>query len=272
MGKPNEIVVATLAQYNSEVISALHAGASALWYRGIGSTDHKLLPGLFRDGARQDPYVLLRLERKMIGHFERSVSILMLPHVDPRIELVAQMQHYGVKTRLLDWRTSPTMGLFFALTSARADKSGVFTDDAAVWILDPAAWTNYALRHLKHSSGVLTVFDDAAKLKGFEPRQSDENDDIGTMHEEPGAVLLSMSSTRIMAQSGGFTVFGRRVSAMEDLFDEKNYPGGCLTKLRVPAAAIKQLKEDLFRFGVNEFMAYPDALGLAAQINREALF
>lgn len=269
MPAPVRTPVTSVGDYIAKVEDALPAGG-VVWYRGVGvatgATPHTLRPGLYRDDARQDHVELLRLERDMVAQFERSVKLLNLPELK-RPDLLAQMQHYQVKTRLLDWSTNALMGLYFALTSAKL----VPDEGAAVWLLDPNAWTNHSLRGIGHDTGPLTMDNGHSILEGYDPKAGSA-DDIRVMRDEPAAVILGLSSNRLLAQSGTFTLFGKKVEPMEQLFEISNYPAGALSALTIERDLIAPMRKTVFQLGVNELTAYPDAHGLAQKINREAGF
>ena len=51
------------------------------------------------------------------------------------IETLANMQHYGLPTNLLDWSENALSALFFALSDEKCENT---TQDACVYLLNPA--------------------------------------------------------------------------------------------------------------------------------------
>jgi len=77
------------------------------YFRGI-SNINEMLPTLWRDDADKNR------EFEYISKFEENGS-LMIGQFNNPIDLAAAAQHYGTKTRLLDWSYSPFIATLFSL-------------------------------------------------------------------------------------------------------------------------------------------------------------
>jgi hypothetical protein len=76
----------------------------SLWYRGCGNVGHALLPSLYRHRTIKKPDEFAQLEQQLMLRFrQRSLPFVARPLGDDW-ETLFIMQHYGVPTRLLDWR------------------------------------------------------------------------------------------------------------------------------------------------------------------------
>lgn len=240
------------------------------WYRGCGSSTYPLLPSLYRHPTKTAANDLLKLEREMLAWFKRE-SILhetVREYLDPDFEQLFFMQHYGVPTRLLDWTANPFIGLYFALTSAHRDKAtGKYGEDAALWILSPNAWNEKSLSELSWGGkGALAL--EHPEKKGYAPRKSSEVQDLIAMYGPPVAMHGVANTTRMFAQKGVFTIFGRNTDPMEKAFSDDNYPAQSLTKLLVPKDEIGPLLDSILAIGYTDSVSYPDLHGLAMEIKR----
>lgn len=77
------------------------------FFRGI-SNMRELLPTLYREGSRKSN------EFEYVSKFEENASLSIGQFNNP-IDLAAATQHYGSKTRLLDWSHSPLVATLFSL-------------------------------------------------------------------------------------------------------------------------------------------------------------
>jgi hypothetical protein len=235
-----------------------------LWYRGCGSCAYPLLPSLYRHQKRKTPEALAELEGQLMTRFrQRSIPYHSRSLTDDWDTLFF-MQHYGVPTRLLDWTENPFIGLHFALMGAnRTPRRRLFTSDAAVWVLDPVAWNQYSLSVslLNFDGGVLSPGDEA--MRRYRPAPK-----FAGMPNLPAALYGTHNSTRIVAQQGVFTIFGREKKPMEQVFDVEGFPDECLTKIILDKSLILQLRKSLLSHGITESLVFPDLEGLAREIKR----
>jgi hypothetical protein len=255
----------TLAEYLAIVERVRPRPGEPLWYRGCGNDRHKLLPTLYRHEKLKTAEELSDLERRLMTRFrQRSIPYNTRPLTDDW-EALFFMQHYGVPTRLLDWTENPLIALHFALMTAtkRATTTNrvAFVNQVAIWVLDPIIWNRHALRHVSFEGGILTPDDDV--LKGYKPVPK-----FAGMHNQPVALYGAHNSSRIVAQQGVFTIFGRETTAMETAFTNDNFPARALMKVIVQRSAITSLREVLLGHGITESVVFPDLEGLARETRR----
>ena len=109
-------------------IGVYSAGQSFGW-RGMSSADYRLTSSLQRKLGGHVNEKEMRTEEVQLTSAARSWGLGYGPggHVDD-LQLLADMQHYGIATRLLDFTSNPMTALWFACQSPKTDnvaKSGV---------------------------------------------------------------------------------------------------------------------------------------------------
>lgn len=285
MPPPTEHTVTSLVDFTQLVEQCLQASKALYgddpsivnWYRGCGrSVSDRLLPGLYRHPTITDANSLLVLERRMLEWFQRE-SILHQTRLnyiasddpdDPDYELLFYMQHYGFPTRLLDWTMNPFIGLYFAVTSARIDEiTGRHAEDAAVWILSPHAWNERSLFDVSWGGkGPLSIQD--PEKSAYVPRKNTDPMHLAQMYPLPVAMRGIANNTRMFAQKGVFTIFGRNTAPMEQAFEVNAYKPESLTKLIIERDHIDSLLQSVLSFGYTDSVSYPDLHGLAMEIRR----
>jgi hypothetical protein len=214
---------------------------NVIWYRGHSNAAWKLLPTLVRFQNGYD------LEQEAFHEFKRAGARLFAKR-DNDWEILFDMQHYWIPTRLLDWTESLGVAIaFIAFTQYQGD------EDSVLYILDPAA-----LNRRSGLNEIKRVPDDVEfgyrriywEKKPFAPRY-------------PIAAIPTMQSDRLFAQRGVFTIHGDDPSPVEALCPEA-VKRVILTRAAKPAA-----REFVEYANLNEYTIYPDIVGMAGHIRKK---
>ena len=95
-------------------------------FRGVTSSEHKLVPSIGRGTEAHTHGDILVLEKNLASEFRRlAVSeIKVLPETDFEWPFLAQ--HYGLPSRLLDWSSNPLIALYFAVERNDEEAGAVY--------------------------------------------------------------------------------------------------------------------------------------------------
>jgi hypothetical protein len=286
VAKPAETQVNSIAEFAASVENLLvdasknyPEGYAGNWYRGVAKAkSHSLTPSLYRHPKIKKIEEFLILERRMLEEFNRQNVLHSSSRsvIDDGVDLhtLFYMQHYGVPTRLLDWTSNPFIAMYFALSSARPEAKGGYSEDAAVWVLDPVAWNNVALAHQTYGNAG-PIFDKVVS-NSYSPVKMTRNqldpNSLPAMEERPATILGVANNPRIFAQKGVFTVFGKDMNPMDVQFDKHKFQPHCLQKLIIPKGKIDDLLKTLLQIGYTDSVTYPDLQGLVMEIKRSKGF
>jgi hypothetical protein len=126
---------------------------------------------------------------------------------------------------------------------------------------DPIAWNQAALDHISFKGGIL---DQSSQiLHTYTP-----GNPVGEMPMLPIMIYGTYNSPRIVAQRGGFALFGQGTDPMEEVYTADKFPEGLLTKIEIPHGRIGEMRDSLFRKGFTESVVFPDLDGLAREMRR----
>ncbi len=138
---------------NHEHIFGEPCGASGIWYRGISNSDYHILPSMFvhySKGSEWDEKKPLKTPAEILEH--RFQQFKFRSDGAPELtdqpsyqssDYLALMQHYQVRTNMLDWSEDIFGALYFALEDYFKQAPTKMTEDAvnaAVYLFDPAAY------------------------------------------------------------------------------------------------------------------------------------
>lgn len=262
------------------------------WFRGESCDDEgtPLVPSAYReifkklnsDKKRGKQYICENehsycyIETNIRANFDRKA----LPYIlSKNIENTAWnryflMQHYNVKTRLLDWTEDAIKALFFAIKDD-ADK------DAKVWILQPFNLNLFTM-------GKLTGKE--LKIAKIPPLSNDFDKPQGLLDEEgiirlgeltrryltmdfdggdyyPLAIDPPFLDERMAAQKACFTMFGDEFNGgFNELQDEYSSDKKILDCVILDGKSKKKMLKDLQLIGIDNSSVYPDLEGLGTSI------
>ena len=249
-------------------------------FRGQANAKWKLSPSLYREGLFEAENLLLT-EIKHVCPSEFAGN---------RFDSLVKMQHFGMPTRLLDTTTNPLVALYFACTSNNeADADGavyVFPNLPVSWSTDPLVelvmdfvYDYYPKKICLDQLFARIEKRDSTVVHRLMPKDIDAL--VRYLTIPAFAVMPAKTNERIEAQDGAFFIFGmdyvnREVSAnpgtlgrvyynfrpVEIDTPQKIWPK--IETLIIPAAAKKEIINQLDILGINERKLFPD---LPHQIN-----
>ena len=286
--------IKTLKQliYTSKKSDKTSLGSGSWIFRGQGNAKWKLEPSLYRVEDRELCGGQLKVfENESMWEFGREASKEQEYRDFKGLNLLALMQHYGCKTRLLDFSLSPYVALYMAIDQYEKDKASVerhlsskdgshYTDDSrpslALWAIN-----------LK----VLCNIEDGASWKLVVAHRFKQSEKIVVKHVDSRAsgvavVFPTVCNRRISAQDGLFLMPKRLGCSFEanlrvtlgmghKSFTEKKlsephkireYLEGGVCKFIIQPDKIDELKMFLRDANITARTVYPDLVGLGKYV------
>lgn len=231
------------------------SGCDMPFFRGHSDSRWPLLCGL----GRQAPDEFKKQNVECILYYDfLSLGGSLLGRNTDSWEVLFAMQHHGLPTRLLDWTTTFSASLYFAIRPYLALRN--FPENSipevrpCIWILDAFELN----RREQRDPSIANPYTD---FRG----NYQENFIEGTKSIDAQAVAIMppQHSPRQSAQRSVFTLHCDLSAPLED------FAGDCLRKFELPPNALHEAISFLALAGVNEFSVFPDLDGLARHLKSE---
>lgn len=189
----------------------------------------RLLPAIARAQPAKDTRAV---EKKLLEQFSLMGTALIGVPDPTMLDLMVLAQHFGLKTRLLDWTSNPLTALWFAC--ANSERGDVFV---------------YALEA------------DDLQVSGVY-----DHDPFEQKHTR--VFQSRLNNPRVIAQHGWFTLhrFSQRAGNFVALESNPDIKGN-LTEYRIAEANRTEILNSLDRHGINRRTLFPDLGGLCSHLN-----
>lgn len=211
------------------LVSKLASNDGIILYRGQ-SDKYPLLPSAVRDNPKQDTTAV---EKAMLTELKRRAQLKITTAFRDNWDWLVYAQHFGMKTRLLDWTSNPLVGLWFACSNEY--KMSV---DSYVYIF--IADNSYLIDRKKSPFEV-------SKTRILRP---------------------ALNNERIIAQAGWFTAhkYSARTKSFVSLESNSDLKHNIL-EVKIPANLKKAILKRLSIFGINYQTLFPDISGICNHLN-----
>lgn len=267
-------------------------------FRGQADSRFKLEPGIERQAGEKTlswPALEKLVVQDFKSHAGMHLSADLIPDPLDDLTWLAQMQHYAIPTRLLDFTHSPFVALYFAIRGQEYSKD---VSHVRLWAID-AARVNEEFRRVAYQAR--RKADERAGKKGFSS-VSFNPDDFMTQGDSvdletqrlPELIIKSMRATgttrrelekqgcvavasppafnpRLASQQGVFMVnCGERLRFSESLWKMMESVDSEWFKLfDIAVAAAPVVEQRLFQMNIHEQSLFPDMEGLAGFLRQK---
>lgn len=271
----NEIIRNFIHSIHKDTQSWHCEGLNMPWYRGQGDCSKPPIPVVFRKKHNgQDGYFnefwLSTTFRNKAPNFGDTPN-----DRDDIDKWLFLMRHMELPTRLLDWSESALISLFMA--SCEYDK----IDNPAVWMLNPVALNHVALGvNSKLEAARLKEYNDLFSNTWVQGKPALENIRLAFKHpaesganyaatELPLAIQLTYCHSRMSAQKGCFTVYGRDERNFEELFGPEHpiVEKGFFKKYVFCGKKKYEIYNELQKLGITHSSVFPDMIGLSKELS-----
>lgn len=230
------------------------------FFRGVSDSDFPLVPTIGRLERLKSVTSSERkvIEDTMLDDFKSRTRGLngLVPQND--WEALAQAQHHGLPTRLLDWSSSLLVAAYFAVKrelKGNGEFASYTSSECAIW--------------MAHSKTTLNIFD--SQSDDERPSQP-QNETSLCSHplkcNKVGFIATPHVSQRMSGQAGVFSIQPDPFADFSTVFPDPSKQQ-YLWKIIIPAYVREDLHGILHRLGVRPGILFPDYDGIALDIRQK---
>jgi hypothetical protein len=244
-----------LAEVRQHLDELAESGCDMPFFRGHSDHNWKLLCGL----GRQAPSDFKKQNIESILYYDfTSLGGGLLGKRADSWDVLFAMQHHGLPTRLLDWTTTFSAALYFALRPylfvRNFPEIKKFPTQPCVWVLDPFELNRLAQREPAVANPYID-FDGTYQENFIEQSKSLGADVV--------AINPPQHTPRQSAQRSVFTLHDAIFKPLDE------HAGIALRKFEIPIETARDAVSFLHLAGINEFTIYPDLDGLSRYLKSE---
>ena len=227
-----------------------------LFFRGHANEKYTLLPSIFRKSYNEKDIYLDFMQYAP----ENNIHYDFIRESD---KVLADMQHYGIPTRLLDWTVNPLIALFFACT--KDDKN---EENGRVYVFNPWKYNSKISDYKNSKNHETNIY--ARSLLVYEWNDSEINKHVKEKYlieydnsiEKPFAYVSQFTNKRKVNQRGFFLIYGKDKTPFENMTEAQPW----LNYFTVEKKYKEKILNELNMFYINDYSVYPDYNGMEKMI------
>lgn len=258
---------------------------SVIWFRGESSENYNLVPNLYRRSNNEkikycqdflNNKEIYRIEQNIDTSFYRKSKQFFSNKSIENTEWNRYFlkQHYGIRTRLLDWSENALFALFFAINNNRK-----INENGKVWILSPIKLNNYSVNKFYPGETKFNSILTCGELEKRGPLVNDYGEFRtaellrkyyrmecnGDQKMYPLAIYPPHLDERMSAQQACFTLSGNIVNGLESHDSQEKF----LECVYIDSESKAKILKELSMLGISHYSIYPDLDGLGKTINND---
>ena len=218
------------------------------FFRGLSNRNDQLLPTLFHN---ENAVSSRTIERDLYTEFISHSAIIHSKEFSSKDswDILYEMRHHGLPTRLLDWTENFAVALFFALQKK--------SSNPCIWILNPKELNRKSIK----LDGILDVTKPDVDYYSIFIEEDPERKKYQPF-KNPISIYPLRSHPRLLAQNGVFTVHGTEIKPLNKFYR------GCLKRFDIPKSVIPDANRFLTMANINDFTLFPDLDGLSRYLKK----
>lgn len=248
-------VVKTLEDFIKIIIKFYSDGnySKHLFFRGLSNENYELLPSIFRKAYNEKDVYLDFMQYAP----ENNINYDFIRESD---KVLADMQHYGIPTRLLDWTVNPLIALFFSCNTN--------AENGRVYIFNPWKYNSKISSYSNPKNHETNIY--ARSLLVYNWNDSTINEHVKEKYliecknpiEKPFAYVSQFTNKRKVSQRGCFLIYGKDRTPFEKIPDAAPY----LDYFTIDKNSKNNILKELNMFYINDYSVYPDYNGMEKMI------